>query len=1276
MNLKKWAFKLNKTSLTVMLVSVLVNCGLGFIAQKTGIPFWLNGIGTVVTAISFGPLAGGIVGFLTGCLTALTYFHYFSYAFVWALFGIVVGYLFPRENGGDPYIAISISMIAGICSAAASTVLNLIFFDGYTNNAWGDALIDMLSADRALTGFNAFFGQALVEVPDRVLSMVIAIITVGLVKKKAKSTAAVALLFAAAMTAVGVESVEAVDFYGDYETVEYGAKDGLASIEINAIAQTQDGFIWAGSYSGLYRYDGNSFERFNVDDRIKNVMRLYVDSKNRLWIGTNDSGIFCYNNSDGTVEYYTSEDGLAADAIRAITEDAEGNIYVGTIGYTSVIDTNGDVRTYSEWTDGFCTMSFVQMEDGTMVGITNAGILYGVKDGEVLWEYENTSEEGVYFTEVAKTSDEKLLVGTSVNKIKKFSVSGKDLHEESVIDTGEIKYVNRLFYSELVGGYLICCENGLGFLEEKNEKVISLVKNGFDSSVSDAVVDKQGNAWFSSNKQGIIRFSWNPFENIFRKAGVEGDVVNSLLLKDNLLYIGQADGMKIIDMNTYQPVDTPYLSKFENVRVRQVMSDSSGNIWVSTYGEDGLVCIDPEGNTTNYNDFENGALGGRFRFSIELSDGRIVAASTNGLTFIQDGTVVATLGEDSGLSTTQILDVDEEEDGTLRVASDGDGVFIVKNDKVIDRIGLDDGLETLVVMKIVPCTDGYIYVTSNALYYDNGESIKRLENFPYSNNYDVYITDDGMCFVISSAGLYVVKEEDLLGDGDYSVTLLNQSRGFSTTLTSNAWYEVDGDDLYLCCSDGVRKISTKEYDSFDNDYQIGIGSIKVGNDEIFAKNGTYTIPATKGRIQIRVAVMNYSLSNPLVHVYLEGADDEGITAYQNELSELGYTNLPYGDYKLHVQIISESTGEVVRDEVFKIEKLALMYERPYFKIYLFLIGILLGMYVGWSIVYVRTNAARLRGLQREVSTDPMTGLYNKAASEKVLTDLCKNQKGVLLMIDLDSFKLVNDIYGHDMGDRILIRFSTLIKDAIGKDDMAGRIGGDEFIAYLKGDISEKKVVDIAAYLNERILESAREYMGEDMEIPLGTSIGAVMCPEEGDDFSELFRLADKALYFVKQNGKHGCDFYHKKSATEKAETIKENSTIDSLMKIMGERNIHAGAYVLKPDEMQHVYRFLCRYTKRYPAKIEFARIRMISEDKDLDITEDDIEAFGEVLRQSMRSCDILSRNGNQYLLLYTVAKHEDREVLIKRAITEWKEDPEYKEFKITYEVQLINQEDE
>ena len=172
---------------------------------------------------------------------------------------------------------------------------------------------------------------------------------------------------------------------------------------------------------------------------------------------------------------------------------------------------------------------------------------------------------------------------------------------------------------------------------------------------------------------------------------------------------------------------------------------------------------------------------------------------------------------------------------------------------------------------------------------------------------------------------------------------------------------------------------------------------------------------------------------------------------------------------------------------------------------------------------------KIRGLEVAASTDPLTKLLNKSGVQKEIGELVKKSHGALLMIDLDSFKLVNDIYGHAAGDKILISFAEMIRKIIRENDLAGRMGGDEFIAFLQNVDNEKVLIGKANFLNEQILIAAKKLLGNEMQIPLGVSVGAIFVPDEGNNFQKLYEMADSALYEVKKSGKHGIFIFGEKN---------------------------------------------------------------------------------------------------------------------------------------------------
>ena len=134
----------------------------------------------------------------------------------------------------------------------------------------------------------------------------------------------------------GSLTIDPIGRSDNYSAVLYNNKNGLPSSEANTVAQTSEGFLWIGCYSGLIRYDGNTFERMSAATGVGSVMCLYADSRDRLWIGTNENGLAMMER--GEFRIWGEDDGLGSAKIRTITEDENGTIYVGTTAGITMID--------------------------------------------------------------------------------------------------------------------------------------------------------------------------------------------------------------------------------------------------------------------------------------------------------------------------------------------------------------------------------------------------------------------------------------------------------------------------------------------------------------------------------------------------------------------------------------------------------------------------------------------------------------------------------------------------------------------------------------------------------------------------------------------------------------------------------------------------------------------------------------------------------------------------------------------------------------------------
>ncbi|MBV9575477.1 MAG: diguanylate cyclase, partial [Gammaproteobacteria bacterium] len=189
--------------------------------------------------------------------------------------------------------------------------------------------------------------------------------------------------------------------------------------------------------------------------------------------------------------------------------------------------------------------------------------------------------------------------------------------------------------------------------------------------------------------------------------------------------------------------------------------------------------------------------------------------------------------------------------------------------------------------------------------------------------------------------------------------------------------------------------------------------------------------------------------------------------------------------------------------------------------------------------------ARLRdNLRYQSIRDPLTTLYNRRYLEEFLTNqlfLAEREHIPLtvLILDLDHFKRINDIHGHDAGDIVLKEFSHLLVKFIRRSDLATRFGGEEFVVVLF-NANKKKGRERADEIRQAVNHLSIKYGNQDVHITV--SIGMASFPENAQEGKELIELADKALYTAKRNGRNRVVHYDDAIVTEK-NAEKEEETL-------------------------------------------------------------------------------------------------------------------------------------
>lgn len=170
------------------------------------------------------------------------------------------------------------------------------------------------------------------------------------------------------------------------------------------------------------------------------------------------------------------------------------------------------------------------------------------------------------------------------------------------------------------------------------------------------------------------------------------------------------------------------------------------------------------------------------------------------------------------------------------------------------------------------------------------------------------------------------------------------------------------------------------------------------------------------------------------------------------------------------------------------------------------------------IINVEKDIVEKQTLIDLASKDALTGIYNNKTFHEIVNNVLTHQpelKHAMMIIDVDDFKQINDEYGHMQGDKILKWIASAISGSLRNDDVAARVGGDEFAVFMRNYKDRENIEQLA----ERILYNF-EKLSKDSGITVSCSLGVAMYPDNAVNFDELYKIADSAMYEIKRSSKH------------------------------------------------------------------------------------------------------------------------------------------------------------
>lgn len=931
-------------------------------AEILTLPVWCDSIGTFLIAYAAGPVCGGLVGFTNNIIYGIFVEQQSVYCIVGALIGVLTGWFAKKGVFETQFRTMTMGMGLALFSTVVAVLINTGIYDGKSGNVWGNQVMALCQDNGFPEYVSYILGQFCVEFLDKLLCVEIVYLLLRLVRARKKRTAEAAVMAFLCFGILGlmtsaypVKAKEALPDYDTYVQLTYSQEEGLLSGEANDIAQTKDGKLWIGTYAGLFNYDGDRFKFFKDISSIKNVNCLYVDEEGRLFVGTNDDGVTIMIN-EHVMNVLDDTSGLPANSVKSIVCDSNGIYYIGTTEGLAQVSLSSGVKVIRSFPQIKNIETMTADANGTVMIVAEHGEVYWMKDGSIAKApegYKNSQPvSAAYYT-----SDHRLLVATEHNEVQVYREKGERLMLTGTTAVKDAESINA-FYETDNKEIFLCTDTGV-FLCSDTGSYQRLNTNNFTSSIDNMLIDYQGNLWFSSSRLGLLELCQSPFIELFPEIG-ENAVVNATQKWQDLLYCGTDNGLLILDEKNGSKVGNALTDLLAATRIRCLKVDRNNALWIATTGQ-GIYKASFEGGALKIKNYTqaDGLPGMRFRNIYECKDGRIAAAGDYGVAIISNDRVSHVFTMENGLLNEKSLCLLEDQDA-LYIGSDGGGIAVVKEGAVTETIAEKQGLSSGVILRMVkdPVTKGMYIVTSNGLCYRSKEGkIRALKDFPYSNNFDMICESDGTCRILSSAGIYVADTNDLIEDKKTNYPLINSQRGFRASLVANSWIYQEEDTLYLCCDSGVVKFSLSQYEVASKSYRMILDHINVDGEQYdINRVDTFTLTSQMDKIVLEPEVLNYSMNDPYISVYMKGYDTKESVYPLSELDKLTYQKLKPGTYTFCISILDGEGGNVVESARYTIKKEIEMYQNWWFKLYVILIACLVLVWITWFIT--RTQAQK------------------------------------------------------------------------------------------------------------------------------------------------------------------------------------------------------------------------------------------------------------------------------------------------------------------------------
>lgn len=771
---------------------------------------------------------------------------------------------------------------------------------------------------------------------------------------------AAALLLLAATRAPALDPNRSLNEFGHQAWL---TENGLPQNTVQAIVQTQDGYLWIGTQEGLARFDGLNFALFDKENtpafKSNDIRFLHEDKQGRLWISTS-YGLVCRHN--GQFTSFTVNEGLPDNSIGPLAEDTNGNVFVGTAAGLARF-ANGSFKTFT--TEHGLTSNVIQTlcarANGTVLVGTSAGVQSLSGESFSTWTTP-VDAPAANITAIVEEKSGHLWYGTldglfgfndegftyGAITLPNTRISALRVDREGALWIATAGGLARMrhgkmetftsanglssnlvlsIFEDREGSIWVGTEaGGLNLLKSKKFNTYT-TREGLPNDLVKAIYqDPQGGIWIGSNGGGLTLFKNGKFSTWTTRDGLSSDVVLSLAGDaSGTIWIGTPDGLNRFRDGKFQTFT--FADGLSNDLVRSVFVDRSGVLWVGT--RDGLNSFRDNQFTTytTQDGLANNFIGAIY----EDSKGNLWVGTLGGLSKIKDGKFQTFTTKD-GLSSNTVISLYEDASGDLWIGTNGGGLNRLRGDSFVSFTNRN-ALAADVIYRILEDKQQNLWCSSN-------KGIFRINK----NELDK---------VASGANTSVTPV--FYGPADGTLTRECSGGGHPA-----GWKTSDG-RMWFATIKGLAVIDPENIPLNTSPPPIAIEQLFIDNQSMPLAQKLTLSPSTS-RLDFYYTALSFIAPENVRFKYkLEGFDDNWIDGGARRVAS--YTNLRPGNYKFRV--IAANNDGVWNESGAAVE----FYLQPRFyqAYWFYLICILLLAIAAWQLyrMRVRRMATQFRAVLAE-----------------------------------------------------------------------------------------------------------------------------------------------------------------------------------------------------------------------------------------------------------------------------------------------------------------------